>query len=79
MIELTQHGIRLLESDVWFGSSIERHEDGSGTATILIPLEILHFYVDLVWRIGEDAKILEPIEAIEYIKRKIDSMRLRYS
>jgi hypothetical protein len=77
-IELTPDGVRSLQSDQWFGASIVRHEDGGGTATIRIAAENLTFYADHAWGLGTDVRIAEPIEAVEYIRRKIDAMKLRY-
>ncbi|QJD85530.1 helix-turn-helix transcriptional regulator [Cohnella herbarum] len=77
-IELTPNGVRSLRSDQWFGKSINRREDGSGTATIRIAAENLAFYADLAWGLGADARITEPTEAIEYTKRKIDAMKSLY-
>ncbi|MFB5678415.1 helix-turn-helix transcriptional regulator [Paenibacillus terreus] len=78
-VELTANGVRLLESESWFGPAIERREDGRGTATILVPAENMKFYLDLIWQLGEDARVLEPTEAIEYIKQKIKIMSLNYN
>ncbi len=78
-LELTPGGVHALRSDLWFGKSISHREDGGGTATLDIPADKIPFYADMVWRLGEDARIVAPEEAIEYIKRKIEAMRLRYA
>lgn len=78
VVELTPEGVRSLESNVWFGPHIEVHKDGSGTAKVRIPEQKLHFFADLVWTLGEKAKIVEPGEAVEYIKQKIAAMGKLY-
>ncbi|MBW7457280.1 helix-turn-helix transcriptional regulator [Paenibacillus sepulcri] len=77
-IELTPNGVWALEADIWFGTAIERREDGSGTATILVPAENLKFYVDLIWKLGGDARILYPAQAIAYTKQKLKAMNSQY-
>jgi predicted DNA-binding transcriptional regulator YafY len=78
VLEMTKKGVWLLDSNPRFASSIQRNEDGRGTSAVQIAAEDLHFYVDLIWQLGEDVKILGPIEAIGYIKQKIELMRLLY-
>jgi predicted DNA-binding transcriptional regulator YafY len=77
-LELTQHGVWLLESNPRFAPFILRSEDGAGTAAVQIAAEDLYFYVDLIWNLGNDVKILEPIKAITYIQQKVEAMRLLY-
>lgn len=77
-VELTPNGVRELESDERFGPAIERREDGGGTAAVSVPAANLSFYADWMWRLGEDARILEPAEAIDCIRGKLESMRERY-
>ncbi|MCP1308084.1 WYL domain-containing protein [Paenibacillus tyrfis] len=54
------------------------NEDGSGYADIRIAAEDLIFYVDFIWQFGNDVKITGPVEAMTYMKQKIESMRLLY-
>ncbi|MBD0382583.1 helix-turn-helix transcriptional regulator [Paenibacillus sedimenti] len=78
IVELREEGVRSLETNVWFGSHIEVHEDGGGTLRIRIPAQKIEFFVDLVWQLGGEAMIVEPAEAIDYIKQKIETVRQRY-
>lgn len=78
-MELTRKGIWLLESNPRFSSGIQRNEDGSGTAAVQIATEDLHFYVDLIWNLGNEVKIKGPLEAITYIQEKAEAIRLLYS
>ncbi|MCQ6561180.1 helix-turn-helix transcriptional regulator [Paenibacillus mendelii] len=78
-IELTPQGVWALESNNRFGPSIMRRDDGSGTATIQIAQEDIRFYSDIVWQLGREAKVVEPAEAVAYIKQKIVAMNQLYS
>ncbi|MCH5584800.1 YafY family transcriptional regulator [Shimazuella sp. AN120528] len=71
VIQLTLIGLRTLKNDGWFGDSLEFREDGTGLARLSIPIDNLPFFVDLVWRLGEEAKILEPEKAVDLIQQKI--------
>ncbi|XEC95115.1 helix-turn-helix transcriptional regulator [Paenibacillus tarimensis] len=79
LLEFTDKGVWLLESNPRFSPYIERSEAGGGSAIVPIAAEDLHFYTDLIWQQGEDVTLLGPGEATEYMKQKIESMRLRYS
>ncbi|GGD85539.1 hypothetical protein GCM10010911_49900 [Paenibacillus nasutitermitis] len=76
-VNLTPNGVRAFESSS-FGDSIDYREDGSGTAHILVPIDNLSFFVNLIWGLGEDAEILEPAEAVDFIKRKIEKIKNIY-
>lgn len=78
LLEMTKKGVCKLESKPRFAHFIQRNEDGSGTAAVQIAAEDLHFYVDLIWQLGEDVKITGPLQAIAYIKQKIESIQLLY-
>ncbi|RED58158.1 helix-turn-helix transcriptional regulator [Cohnella lupini] len=78
-LELSPGGVHALRSDQWFGESIRVRDDGGGTVTVDIPSDKIPFYSDMIWRLGEDARIVAPEEAVEYVRRKIEAMRLRYS
>lgn len=77
-LELTKQGVWQLESNSRFAPFIRRNANGDGTASVQIAVEDVHFYVDLIWQLGKDAKILGPDEAVAYIKQKIESMRSAY-
>ncbi|TFE23737.1 helix-turn-helix transcriptional regulator [Cohnella luojiensis] len=79
IIELAPGGVHTLQSDVWFSKFIHLHEDGSGTASLEIAAEKIPFYADMAWNLGEDAQVVAPLEAVEYIKRKIEALRLKYA
>jgi hypothetical protein len=32
----------------------------------------------MAWNLGENAQVVAPLEAVEYIKRKIEALRLKY-
>jgi len=77
-LNLTPKGVLELESDPRIAPFIRRKEDGSGTANVQIAAEDLSFYADLIWRLGGEAQITGPAEAIEYMRRKLEAVRLLY-
>ncbi|MEF3307501.1 YafY family protein [Paenibacillus sp. GYB004] len=78
-VSLTRNGVRQLESDEWFGPSLVVQADGGGKALIRISPENMRFYADHIWRLGADARIVEPAEAVEYMQRKIESLKSVYA
>nr|WP_269669528.1 YafY family protein [Paenibacillus sp. GSMTC-2017] len=77
-VELTKKGVWQLESNPRFAPFIARKDDGSGIAEVTIAKEDISFYVDLIWPLAGDAKVVGPIEAIAYVKRKIAEMKSIY-
>lgn len=43
-----------------------------------IPVQKIEFFTDLIWPLGGEAKIVEPIEAVAYIRRKIETITKCY-
>ncbi|MCR8644990.1 YafY family transcriptional regulator [Paenibacillus sp. N1-5-1-14] len=78
-VELTAKGAHELESDEYFGSSIVQQEDGRHIASIQVSAANLNFYSNWIWRLGDNARIIEPQKAITYTQQKIESMRVQYS
>ncbi|QYR20946.1 YafY family transcriptional regulator [Paenibacillus sp. sptzw28] len=77
IFNLTPNGVRTLESSS-FDDSIQCREDGSGTVRKWVPKEDLSFFVNIIWGLGEDAEIVEPAEAVDLIKRKIEKIKNVY-
>lgn len=78
LVELTEEGVRSLETNVWFSAHIELHEDGRGILRMRIPVQKIEFFTDLIWPLGGEAKIVEPHEAVAYIRRKIETITKCY-
>lgn len=78
-LEMTKKGVWLMESNPRFAPYIQRNKNGSGQAIIRIAAEDLNFYVDLIWQLDGEVKIIRPAQAIKYMKQKIESVRLLYS
>lgn len=78
-VQLTSKGVWLLETDTRLGPHIHKNKDGSGNIQLEIPAANIFFYSDYVWRLGEDATIISPAEAVQWTREKIESMRLRYT
>lgn len=77
-VALTAGGVRQLESNPRFSRFIRLQEDGSGTVAMSIARDAVPFYADLVWSLGEDARIEGPEEAVGHILRKLDALSSRY-
>ncbi|MCR2806882.1 helix-turn-helix transcriptional regulator [Paenibacillus soyae] len=77
-VTLTAGGVRQLESNPRFSRFIRRQEDGSGTVVMSIARDETAFYADLIWTLGEAARIEGPEEAVEHILRKLDALSSRY-
>lgn len=78
-VQLTSKGVWLLETDTRLGPHIDKNKDGSGVAQLEIPATDVIFYSDYVWRLGEEATIISPAEAVQWTQEKIEAMRLRYT
>ncbi len=78
IVSLTPMGIRTLEENGWFNKFIERDEDGSGTIRMIIPVNKMSFYAEMIWGVGEAAMIIEPPEAIAYIEQKLEMISQQY-
>lgn len=75
---LTSAGVKKLEPNGRFNRCIEYREDGGGLVRLSIPRRKLPFYVDMIWGLGPDAKILEPEEAVAIIKQNMAGMNRQY-
>lgn len=78
IVDLTEEGVRSLETNVWFGPHLHVREDGGGTVRMRIPVRKAAFFADLIWQLGKEARIVEPAEAVDYLKQKIEEVRRRY-
>ncbi|NOU71842.1 WYL domain-containing protein [Paenibacillus sp. LMG 31458] len=78
-VRLTSVGSRTLETNGWFKDALERHPGGGASIRMQVPAEKLRFYADMIWELGAEAQIIEPAEAVDYIKRKVEKMRELYS
>ncbi|MHC0620370.1 helix-turn-helix transcriptional regulator [Paenibacillus sp. M.A.Huq-82] len=77
-VRLNPGGLRKLETNGWFAGAIERNDDGSASIRMEVPRERLNFYADMIWELGEDAQIVEPEEAVVYLRCRVEKMRAMY-
>jgi predicted DNA-binding transcriptional regulator YafY len=75
---LTSKGIRRFSSDLTFGNQIEMNEDGTGKLETNIMRNQIQYCADLLFGLGQEAKIIEPAEVIQEIKRRIEQVRKLY-
>jgi len=77
-VEFTRDGFRRALSELDLERILKKRDDGTGWIKAEIPRSEMTYFVDLIWNYGSDAFILEPPEAVAYIKRKLKKMAKRY-
>ncbi|MPY18704.1 helix-turn-helix transcriptional regulator [Paenibacillus glucanolyticus] len=78
-VQLTSKGVWQLETDTRLGPFIHKNKDGSGSVEIEIPAADIALYSDYVWRLGEEATIISPTEAVQWTLERIEAMKRRYT
>jgi predicted DNA-binding transcriptional regulator YafY len=78
IVNITSKGLKKIGSNGWFDDTVKQNEDGSGTVRTMIPINELEFYAEMIWGLGHDAMIIEPVEAVDYIKQKLEMLRQQY-
>ncbi|MFB1051862.1 helix-turn-helix transcriptional regulator [Paraliobacillus sp. JSM ZJ581] len=78
-VELSREGVRRARSEIDLDHLIKERENGTGWIKATIPKSELNYFVDLIWIFGSEALILEPIEAITYMKLKLKNLSEQYS
>lgn len=78
-VEFSREGVRRAKSENDLERLVKEREDGTGWIEAEIPESELNYFVDLIWNFGSEALILEPSEAITYIKHKLKKLSERYS
>lgn len=77
-LAFTSQGVWQVESNARFAPYLQRREDGSGTANVSIAHKDLPFHMELLWKLGEDVTVLGPAEAVQWMRRKIESISRLY-
>jgi predicted DNA-binding transcriptional regulator YafY len=78
IVNITSKGLKKIGSNGWFDDTLKYNEDGSEIVRTMIPIKDLEFYAEMIWELGQDAKIIEPAEAVDYIKHKLEMLRQQY-
>ncbi|QTD41817.1 YafY family protein [Sporosarcina sp. Te-1] len=78
-VEFSKDGVRRAKSEMDLERMVKEREDGTGWIKAGIPESELNYFVDLIWNFGDEALILEPPQAITYIKDKIRKLAEQYS
>ena len=71
-VQLTSKGVWSLETDTRLGPHIHKNKDGGGIIQLELPATDIFFYSDYVWRLGEDATIISPAEAVQWTREKLN-------
>ncbi|HEU5138405.1 MAG TPA: YafY family protein [Bacillales bacterium] len=74
VVELTREGARRAESELDLEHLVQTRQDGTGRIDTEIPATQLSYFADLIWNFGTEATILEPPEAIQHLKQKLQSL-----
>ncbi|WP_168120234.1 YafY family protein [Paenibacillus sp. HB172176] len=78
VVELTSEGAQRCEAEVWPAPRLELGEDGSGRLDQLVPRSELPFFAKFFLGLGEDARVVEPPELVELIRRTLSELAARY-
>ncbi len=77
-VEFSREGVRRAKSEIDLERLVKERADGTGWLKAEIPKSELKFFVDLIWNFGTEAFILEPSEAIAYLKYKLKRLSEQY-
>jgi predicted DNA-binding transcriptional regulator YafY len=78
-VELTKEGVRRAMSELDLERIVNERENGTGWIKAEIPKSELYYFVDLIWIFGNEAFILEPSEAITYMKQRLKVLTEKYN
>ncbi len=68
--KLTREGIRQCQSEPWLESNIISSENGNGYVDMEVDQSEIPFISEYFFRLGINAKVIEPNEVIDYIKHQ---------
>ncbi|WP_372633926.1 WYL domain-containing protein [Cohnella sp.] len=69
-VRLTREGLRQCRSEPWIEYDIVSTEDGNGYVDMEMDRSEIPFVSEFFYRLGTDAKVVEPNEIIDYIKQR---------
>lgn len=68
-VKLTREGVRQCQSEPWLEPDIVLTVDGNGFVDMEVDQSEIPFISEYFFRLGKDAKVVEPYEVIDYIKQ----------
>lgn len=77
-VKLTREGIRQCRSESWLEPEIVSTEDENGYIDMDVDLSDIPFISEYFFRLGTDAKVIEPNEVIDYIKQRARKLISHY-
>jgi predicted DNA-binding transcriptional regulator YafY len=77
-IRLTRKGVLKCMSDWWLSEGLEVYDDETGHITRKMNASYIPWIISFVMSCGEDAILLEPQEAVEMIKEKLEKNLAHY-
>ncbi|WP_053217278.1 helix-turn-helix transcriptional regulator [Virgibacillus senegalensis] len=77
-VHLTMEGVRQCKSAPYLEGSVETNEDGTGYIDTIIDKGELNFITSLFLRLGSHARILEPNELIDGLRKQAEEILTMY-
>lgn len=77
-IELTRLGVRKCQADPWLDKAMTVREEGTGFIHTAISVSEISYIADILFGMGTDAYVLEPIEVADIIHQKAEQVAVRY-
>lgn len=77
-VKLTREGLRQCRSEPWLERDIVSSENGNGYVDMEVDLSEIPFISEYFFRLGTDAKVIEPNEVIDYIKQQTRQLLNHY-
>ncbi len=77
-IRLTNIGVKRCESDCLLASGLKILEEGDGIIDMGINSSALEWVADFILPLGKNATVLEPVELLDIMKRKIRELHQHY-
>lgn len=69
-VKLTREGMRQCQNEPWLEPNIISSEDGNGYVDMKVDQSEIPFISEYFFRLGVNAKVMEPNEVIDYIKQQ---------
>jgi predicted DNA-binding transcriptional regulator YafY len=73
-VTLTREGVRQCRGEPWLEPNILQSEDGDASIDVEIDRSEMPFVSDYFFRLGTDARVIEPKEIIDHIKQRANQL-----
>jgi len=76
--ELSQAGVQRCEAELWLAPMLVVREDGSGAIDTDVSRNDIPFFTEFFIALGDEAKLQEPVELKDSIRRRLSELLIRY-